>query len=293
MGLDYEIWDVFADRPLEGNPLALVWDADALSTDAMQALAKEFNLAETVFILTPTKADCAARLRIFTPAYEMPYAGHPTVGASVALGARRGLGDAFQLQLNAGVFDITHRDGAPARAAFVNPNLPLETGRAPTPEAVARAVSLPADAIEAGAHGPRRIGAGVDFVYAKAALADVRRAALDTGAFEALALGDAVGLLLYADGEATTYHVRMFAPGAGVPEDPATGSAAAALPGQIALAGGLGDGAHVWSLAQGVEMGRPSRIDVAIDASGGAPKKISVGGAAVRVIAGRIEADFS
>ncbi|MGF1544541.1 MAG: PhzF family phenazine biosynthesis protein [Parvularculaceae bacterium] len=290
----YEIWDVFASRPFAGNPLAVVWNADDLDTVTMQALAKEFNLAETVFISAPTKPECVARLRIFTPAYEMPYAGHPTVGASIALATRRTLGRDFALELNAGVFAINARPAAaaPGFAAFVNPNLPTVTAEGPDARLIEAALGLADGAVDSGAHAPRRVGAGVDFLYAKAPLDAVRAARLDTAAFAALGLGETVGVLLYADGgdaKDATFHVRMFAPGAGVPEDPATGSASAALPGQIAAAGALADGTHRWIVEQGVEIGRPSRIELDIDAADGAPTRVRVGGEAVRVMTGEMD----
>ncbi|MBY0423554.1 MAG: PhzF family phenazine biosynthesis protein, partial [Parvularculaceae bacterium] len=235
---NFETLDVFTDRRFAGNPLAVVTDARGLSGAEMQTVTREFNLAETVFILPPDDPAHDARLRIFTIGYEMPFAGHPTVGAAIAIAAARRRSGALLLELKAGLFrvEVEERDGL-RRAIFANPNLPKEKGRAPDASALEAALSLPKGAAETGAHRPRRIGAGVDYVYVKAPLAAVRAARLNTSAFEALDLDGVVGVLLYAEGgdaPDADYHVRMFAPGAGVAEDPATGSAAAALPGQIA-----------------------------------------------------------
>lgn len=288
MTFDYEIWDVFTHTPFMGNPLAVVFGADALSGAAMQAITREFNLSETVFVLTPRAALHEARLRIFTPGHEMPFAGHPTVGAALALARARNLSGEIRLELNTGLFAV-ELDGKQAR--FTNPNLPAERGPAPEPEAIERALSLPTQTLSRGAHRPRRIGAGVDYVFAHASREAVRSASLDHAAFAALDLDEIVGVLLYAHGghaPDAAYHVRMFAPGAGVAEDPATGSAAAALPGQIEAAGALDEGRQIWIVEQGVEMGRPSRIEVRVDACEGHVRRVAVGGEAVRIASGQL-----
>ncbi|MBI1364678.1 MAG: PhzF family phenazine biosynthesis isomerase [Alphaproteobacteria bacterium] len=288
----FEVWDVFTDRPFAGNPLAVILDAQGLSGDDMLRIAREFNLSESTFVLPPDNPAHAARVRIFTPGYEMPFAGHPTVGTALALARRRGISDSLTLELKAGLFPVMLDTASPApRATFQNPNAPEERGAAPAAEAIEKALALPSGAVDRGAHRPRRIGAGVDYVFARAPLESVRRARLDHAAFAALGLDEIVGVLLYAEGgdsKDADFHVRMFAPGAGVSEDPATGSAAAALPGQIARAGGLADGAHQWIVEQGLELGRPSRIEVAFDMRAGRAEKVKIGGSAMRVTAGEI-----
>jgi trans-2,3-dihydro-3-hydroxyanthranilate isomerase len=152
-------------------------------------------------------------------------------------------------------------------------------------------LTLPKAAVDRAAHAPRIVGAGVNFVYAKAALDAVRRAKINSAAWEELRLHQTVGVLLYAEGgEASdaTYHVRMFAPDAGVSEDPATGSAACALPGKIALSQKLADGGHRWVIEQGFEIGRPSRIEVEFEAASGKAARVRVGGAAAPVTKGQI-----
>jgi trans-2,3-dihydro-3-hydroxyanthranilate isomerase len=288
----YEVWDVFTERRFAGNPLAVIMDARGLSLADMQTITREFNLSESTFVLPPENPSHTARIRIFTPGYEMPFAGHPTVGTAIAIAAARGLSGLLKLELNAGVFDVTVETSARLRAEFLNPNLPRENGAAPSAAAIERALSLPEGSVDVGAHRPRRVGAGVDFIYAKAPLDAVRLAKVNSAAFDAIGLEDIVGILLYAEGgEATdaTYHARMFAPGAGVWEDPATGSAAAALPGQIALSGGLHDGRRRWIIEQGFEMGRPSRIEATVDAECGQVKTVRIAGAAVRVMRGQFD----
>lgn len=290
---DFETFDVFTDRKFAGNQLAVVMDARGLSLADMQAVTREFNYAESTFVLPPEDPQNTARVRIFTPGYEMPFAGHPTVGTAIAIARARGRSGALRLELNAGVFPVmVDLGGAAPFAAFENPNLPSEKGAAPEAAAIEAALSLPVGAVDRGAERPRLIGAPTTFVYAKAPLGAVRAARLNVGAFEALRLEQTVGVLLYADGgDATdaTFHVRMFAPDAGVFEDPATGSAAASLPGQIMRAGRLADGTHRWVIEQGAEIGRPSRIETIVTAAGGAVTAVRVGGNAVAVMKGQID----
>jgi trans-2,3-dihydro-3-hydroxyanthranilate isomerase len=289
---DFETWDVFTDTRFAGNPLAVVMDARGLTGEQMQAITREFNLAETSFVLPPENSANTARVRIFTPGYEIPFAGHPTVGTSIAIARARKLSGGLRIELNTGLFPVAlDMDGPAPFAQFENPNLPADHGPAPAPDLIEAALSLTKGAADRGAHRPRRIGAGVDFVYVKAPIEEVRRARLDSAAWEKLALEQIVGVLLYAEGgEAhdATYHVRMFAPDAGVFEDPATGGAASALPGQIALSQSLADGAHRWIVEQGFEMGRPSRIHVEFGSTGGKVGKVRIGGAAVPVSQGQI-----
>ncbi len=288
----FETWDVFTDRRFAGNPLAVVMDTEGLDTDDMQRLAREFNLSESTFVLPPEDTVNTARVRIFTPAYELPFAGHPTVGTAIAIARSRKLAGVLRLELAAGIFPVTvETDGEAAYAQFENPNLPAEHGPAPAAELIEAALSLPRGAVDRAEHRPRRIGAGVDFIFARAPIDAVRRARIDSAAWARLELDRVVGVLLYAEGGDSAdaaYHARMFAPDAGVSEDPATGSAAAAFPGQIARSQKLADGDHRWIVEQGFEMGRPSRIEVEVEAQGGAVTAVRIGGRAVPVASGQI-----
>jgi len=289
---EFETYDVFTDQRFAGNPLAVVMDARGLSDEEMQTITREFNLAETSFVLPPEDASNAARVRIFTPGYEMPFAGHPTVGTAIAIARSRGLSGEIKLELNIGVFPViveTQSDGG--FAEFQNPNLPQENGSPPAVEAIEAALSLPAGSIDIGAHKPRRIGAGVDFIYGKAPIDVVRSARVNSAAWDALKLEQIVGVYLYAEGgedKDAAYHARMFAPDAGIIEDPATGSAAAALPGQIALSENLSDGDHHWVIEQGFEMGRPSQINARVMIANGAVNAVHIGGHVVAVQKGQI-----
>lgn len=288
----FETWDVFTDRRFAGNPLAIVMDAQGLSGEEMQAIAREFNLSETSFVLAPEEPGHTARVRIFTPGYEMPFAGHPTVGTAIAVAEARGIEGEVLFELNAGLFPVrVERKGDAISAEFRNPNAPAEHGAAPSAAQIEAALSLPSGSVDRDEHRPRRVGAGVDYIYARAPLSVVQKAKLDSAAWEKLSLDEIVGVLLYAEGGETAvadYHVRMFAPGAGVAEDPATGSAASALPGQVALSERLADDAYSWRVEQGFEMGRPSIIRVSFDVVNGAASTVRVGGGAVKMSSGEI-----
>jgi trans-2,3-dihydro-3-hydroxyanthranilate isomerase len=289
----YETFDVFSDRKFAGNQLAVILDARGLSLGDMQTITREFNYAESTFVLPPEDPRNAARVRIFTQGYEMAFAGHPTVGTAIAIARARKLSDELRLELSAGVFPVrVDLDGPAPFAEFLNPNIPSERGPAPDAAAIEAALSLPQGSVDRGAHRPRLIGAPTTFVFAKAPLDAVCKARLNSSAFEALRLQQTVGVLIYADGgeaDDASYHVRMFAPDAGVNEDPATGSAAASLPGQIARSRKLADGTHRWVIEQGFEIGRPSRIVTKVEMSDGVVKSVRVGGNAVPVMKGQLD----
>jgi len=289
---EFETWDVFTDTRFTGNPLALLFDADRLEPSRMLAVTREFDYSETVFIQSPTAAGHDARLRIFTPAGELPFAGHPTVGAACALAQRRGRTGAMRLELGAGSFSVEiHRQDSIWSAQFANPNLPRISGPGPDAAALAAAVGLDPDCIEGGSSAPCRAWAGIDFILARASNPALAAAKLNVAAFEALALDQACGLLLYAiesEGREHRIRARMFAPHIGVPEDPATGSAAAALPAHLLLQDALIDGAHRIEVLQGQAMGRPSRIEVRVELASGRFVSLSVAGQAVPVMRGTI-----
>ncbi|MCA1777895.1 MAG: PhzF family phenazine biosynthesis protein [Xanthomonadaceae bacterium] len=294
--LEFETWDVFTDQRFAGNPLAVVFDADRLSAASLLAITREFNYSESVFVLQSDVPGCHARIRIFTPAGELPFAGHPTVGAACAIARRDSIDQSMRLELDAGIFPIrlgprpTSKHAA-RLAEFENPNLPRLTGTGPVAGQVEAALSLPAGSVATGAGSPARASAGIEFIYARASLEHVRRASLEPGAWNALEIGDACGLLLYAEGGDSAeshFHARMFGPHIGVPEDPATGSAAAALPAHVLTAAALPDGPHQWLVEQGFEMGRPSQIRVAFELRAGEFQALRVSGQAVPVLRGTL-----
>jgi trans-2,3-dihydro-3-hydroxyanthranilate isomerase len=283
--------DVFTDRRFAGNPLAVVLDAEALDAAAMQAIAREFNHPETVFVFAPADPAHRARVRIFTPARELPFAGHPTVGTAVLLGARDGGGRDLVLEEGIGAvrctLESTSDGGGSAR--FAIPQLPTEVGAPADDAAIAAALSLAPSDIGEGR--PARWSAGLPFTFVPlVSLSAMARCRLDLAKFDA-AFG--AGWAAYAFCNETAepghhFHARMFAPGMGVPEDPATGSAAAAFAGVLARR--LRDGTHALVIEQGYEMGRPSLIRLTAEVAAGRLVSASIGGNAVIVTEGAIEA---
>ena len=283
--------DVFTDRPLSGNPLAVVHDAEGLDAARMQAVAREFNLSETVFLLEPRDPVNSARIRIFTPARELPFAGHPTVGTAVLLAetrapeitARQDL--ALVIEEEIGLVHCTARrvKGRPY-ANFVLPRLPETCGTPPAEADLAAALSLDARDIGFDRHRPLLLTAGVPFTTVPLATPEaVDRARPDLGRWP-----PDLKAYCYARTE-TGFHARMFGAGLGIAEDPATGSAAAALAGAVMGCDAPGDGEHVIEIRQGVAMGRPSLIVLGLEVEGGRLAAATIGGGAVVVSEGTID----
>ncbi|WP_214404516.1 PhzF family phenazine biosynthesis protein [Pseudonocardia lacus] len=290
-GLRYEIVDVFTDRVYAGNPLAVVHGGTDLSTAQMQAVAKEFNLSETTFVLPPTTPDADYRLRIFTPGSELPFAGHPSVGSAWALAAagliRTG---AVVQECGAGLLPVR----VDAEGARVNGGAP-QVGRALDGAAFAAAVGLTIDDLDP-AVPPGAAAAGVRYAFVPVRPDAVARCEVDpAGLRRALAAADLGGSpgvhVVSFDRERSHAHARMFAPEVGVVEDPATGSAAVALAVFLVDRGLLpADGGSAFTVEQGIEMGRPSRMDVTVRAEAGAAVETSVGGRAALVARGELVA---
>lgn len=291
--------DVFATRALEGNPLAVVLDAEGLDTAAMQAIAREFNLSETVFVLPPRDPVNSARIRIFTPARELPFAGHPTVGTIVLLAALRApeivarQDLALVIEEEIGLLRcIARRTGGVARGSFTLPRLPEPAGDPPAPELLAAALDLAVADIGFDAHVPSVFSAGVPFTFVPVRnLAAAAQAWPDASAWDRDP-GKLGSLFVYtreATREGVQYHARMFAPEMGITEDPATGSAVAAFAGVLMRHEAMGDGDHTIVIEQGVEMERPSLITLGLDIEAGRLVSASIGGAAVVVTQGTLE----
>ncbi|MGF3022303.1 PhzF family phenazine biosynthesis protein [Methylobacterium aquaticum] len=291
----YAILDVFTDTALAGNPLAVVLDAEGLDEAAMQAIAREFNLSETVFVLPPAEDRHRARLRIFTPTQELAFAGHPTVGTAVllALGDRRAeIADAvaFGLEEQVGVVPcvVETADGR-GRARFRLPRLPESWGEEPDATALAAALNLSPSEIGYARHRPSRYSAGTRFhlvpVQGLDALARARTSA--EAMVQALGPGSKAFLYTGETGDpAHSFRARMFAPAAGIAEDPATGGAVAAFAGALMQFEPLGSGTHDLVIAQGIEMGRPSEIALQLTIEDGALRAAEIGGSAVLVSEG-------
>lgn len=299
----YVIYDVFTNRRLAGNPLAVVFDADGLDGPAMQAIAAEFNLSETVFVTPPADPAHAAAIRIFTPRLELPFAGHPTVGTAIALHEGNGAaGDAAILVLEEKVGPVrcavTRESGETAFAEFDLPRLPARIELTAEAELVAAALGLAPRDIGFENHRPSVWTAGVPYVTVPVSGLDAAgRAAMDPRLWLDVAPREG-GILASAyvycrdtvDPRAA-FHARMFAPHDGIIEDPATGSAAAAFAGAITLFDRPANGLGRYWIEQGIEMGRPSAIRLEIDIEHGRMTAGRIGGEAVRVASGSIMTD--
>lgn len=294
--LDYHILDVFTDRPFAGNPLAVVLHADALSDAQMLRIAREFNLSETIFVCRPDDPAHAARVRIFFPTAEIPFAGHPTIGCAILLaGLAQPAGDfdtVLTLEEVAGLVPVrVQRRGGQATAELTAPVIPhVHSGRV-TAALVPQALGLAPREVGFAAHRPALWAGGPAFLYVPVADAAALAAArpCEPAWSQLMAEGGVDAAFLYAPGlDVADYRCRMFSPGAGIPEDPATGSAAAILAAQLLAAGALAEGTTRLTLVQGVEMGRPSRIGLAVDCAQGRVGAVRVSGSAVAVAQGRI-----
>ena len=290
--------DVFTDAPLAGNPLAVVLDSEGLDDARMQKIAREFNLAETVFVFEPTNPVNTASLRIFTPGRELPFAGHPTVGTAVLIAHLRAREllktEDIRIVLEEKVGEVIciarHRQGQAMAAYFNLPRLPDRLGEAPSKAALASDLGLDVDDIGFDAHEPSLIGAGTAnlFVPLKSL------AAMAKAKPERKAWGESGGPCLYlytreVMHKGSAFHARMFAAGWGLYEDPATGSAAAAFAGVLMAYEKPADGEHVLTIEQGVEMGRPSFIALGLHVENGALRGATIGGSAVIVSEGTID----
>ncbi len=302
MALKLHTLDVFTERRFGGNPLAVVHDADALDGKQMQTIARELNLSETVFLLKPANAAHSAKARIFTPGRELPFAGHPTVGTAILLAELRaplanGQRDAI-IVLEQGIgtvrVGVRLRAGQVPFAEFDAPKLPEMTGTLAARDRLADALGLLPREIGFENHTALRVAAGNKFAFVPVtsleAIARARiNAALWPGTFPQSEID---GVYLYTRQclhTGSAFHARMFAPQLGVPEDPATGSAAVGLAGVVNEFDGLPDGPHKRVIEQGHEMGRPSSIALTVIVEGGKLATVRIGGHAVRVVEGQLE----
>jgi trans-2,3-dihydro-3-hydroxyanthranilate isomerase len=290
---------VFTRRRLAGNPLAVVLDAAALDGGAMQAIAGEFNLSETVFVLPPVDPAHRARVRIFTPTIELPFAGHPTVGTAVALGRLDGGATARDIVLEEGIGPVRclvqPHDAESGFARFALARLPAETGPAAAPGKIAAALGIGVDDIGFDGFVPARWSAGVPFTMVPLRSLDaVGRCRPDSASWAAAFGGEAPPAAFMFCRQTVEsgpgFHARMFFGSAGSREDPATGSAAAALAGAIAKVAPPSDGEHEFNIEQGCEMGRPSLIRLLLTMRGGALADATIGGDAIVVAEGTIKA---
>lgn len=295
----YAILDVFTERPFAGNPLAVVTDGVGLDDAQMQAIAREFNLSETVFVVPPDNTRHSARLRIFSPLQELPFAGHPTIGTAVLLALDdAGAHEAVLIleekigPVRCGVF--LKGDGL-ARAIFDLPSEVVALASDLDREAVASALGLLPGEIGFENHEPTAYSAGVAFALVPTRdLEVVARSQINLAGWADAFASEAASAFVYCretEENGHHFHARMFAPGLGIREDPATGSAVAALAGAIMRFDEPSPGSHYFVIEQGYEMGRPSLIDLELDVAGGHIEGARIGGDAVVVARGSLEVD--
>jgi trans-2,3-dihydro-3-hydroxyanthranilate isomerase len=293
--LPFATCDVFTDRAFAGNPLAIVEDAGALSTAQMQTIAREFNLSETIFVMEPRDPAHSARVRIFFPTAEIPFAGHPTIGCAIHLALKTAPVGDFQctitLEEEAGLVPVTvTRQNGNLSAELTAPVLPFAT-EAPLPGAglLAGMLGLAQSDIGFGTHGPGVFEGGPAFLYVpvktRSALAMAQPLEPQWSRVMALTAVDSAYLYTLSDHGISA---RMFSPAAGIPEDPATGSASAILAAQLLASGALAEGTTTIDLLQGEDMGRPSQITLRVEVENAALKAVHVAGSAVAISRGSL-----
>ncbi len=295
MRLPYVTLDVFTDRRFGGNQLAVLPDARGLTTEQMQAITREFNFSESTFVLPPTDPQNDAQVRIFMPGREVPFAGHPNVGTAYALamiGHVQGkpVGDILRFEEQAGLVQMAiNRDGSghPQSTELTAP-ASLAVGQ-PKPVAhVCAATGLAPDAVLQAHHTAQTVSVGLPFTIVELASLDALAAVKpDLAAFDRHFAGEeGDALYLYVRTGDACVQARMLAPLHGVVEDPATGSAAAALTGYLAHIAAADAGTFPLTIAQGLEMGRPSIIQGVAEKSKGIVHAVRVGGPSVAVMEG-------
>ena len=287
--------DVFTRQAYAGNPLAVVLGAEALSVAQMQRIAREFNLSETIFVQPPVHPAHTARVRIFFPTAEIPFAGHPTIGCAILLATEQQPEGDFTADLvleeEAGLVPVrVVRTGDVVEAEFTAPLLPRAASGTAAPDLIARALDLAPDDLGFGGHVPGLWQAGPGFLYVPVKSRETLARARPIEPFWS-DLMDRAGVdsaYLYTPGADCDFQARMFSPTAGIPEDPATGSATAILAAQLRAARALRPGRQSFHLRQGVEMGRPSDLWLTVDYSAEGISAVHIRGAAVMISEGTL-----
>jgi len=299
MQLNFVTVDVFTDRRFGGNPLAVVLDGRGLATQQMQSIAAEFNLAETTFVLPPKDPAHTAEIRIFTPRAELPFAGHPNIGTAFVL-ARPGsdiarvVSDPIVFEEKAGLVKLELiRDGTLVVGARLTAPQPLERSDDIALDVVAAACSIGVGDIETANHRPCIASCRNPLVFAELKTRSALAAAQPRSEVfsEHLRADRVTGILLYAfeQQRGVDIQARMFAPLYGIPEDPATGSANAALAGLLASLRSETDLTLQLRIAQGVDMGRPSVLEAAAEKRNGRITEMRIGGRCVAMMRGSLE----
>ncbi len=291
--------DVFTTRQFGGNQLAVFPNAAGLDPELMPRIAREFNFSETTFVLPPADPRHTRRVRIFTPGGELPFAGHPTVGTAFVLatiGDIKLTGSETRIIFEEGVGPvpvmIRSENGKPGFAQLTVAKLPEVGPPPPSTHDLARMLGLDADDIlDGGTVAPEAVSCGVPFLFVPVSdRITLGRARVRLDDFEKVMRGYwAPEVFVFCDEPelpGSHYRARMFAPGLGVPEDPATGGACAAFGGYLGSRDKRQDATLRWVVEQGFEMGRPSLLEVEVDKKGGAITSVRVGGNSVLVSRG-------
>ncbi len=293
VSLAYFTTDVFTKRAFGGNPLAVVIDEHGLAPEVMQRVAAEFNYSETIFLSKPSLPENTARARIFTPRSELPFAGHPNIGAAFIAGRMgmlfgRKIGEAVSFEEGAGLVEIKilrDQDIVTGARLTAPQGLTIKAEADPATIAECAGVSIadiqPVTVIAS-------VGARFIFAELRSDQALVRARVNHDAFIRHLSAEDATGITLYVR-RANNLHVRMFAPLDGITEDPATGSAGAALAALLASRDPRPDGLFEFVIAQGAEIGRPSQLYADAEKTHGAVTKVQIGGSCVAMMSGRIE----
>ena len=292
--------DVFTNQPMHGNPLAVILDSQGLDSTKMQSIAREFNLSETVFICSPSNPINTAKIRIFTPTKELPFAGHPTIGTAILLATldapdlicgKGGVTIALEQKISVIHVNVTKHEALGYRAVFEIPLLSQRTETEFDTQPIATALGLETDQIGFKSHTPSKWSAGVPFIMVPIKnLAAIQFIKITDSSAWSKAFG-ATPVFTYTDetcDPANHVHARMFSPAMGMVEDPATGSAAAAFSGVAVAFEQPANGSHQLVIEQGYEMGRPSQIAVDIDVFNGAATHVRIGGSAVIISEGKL-----
>jgi len=314
--LTFNTVDVFTSRPFSGNSLAIVQQADALTNSQMQSIAREFNLPETIFIQSPADTGNTAKVRIFTPVDEIPFAGHPTIGCAIFLAEqlqdngklgntsaikdnRANYTTEIKLEEVAGLVPVlVERKQGQLRARLSAPVIPCAATKTDqhspiTFDAVtaAKAIGVAVSTIGTGGATPMAHTGGPTFLFVP--LNDIQvlsqTQVVEPISSELSHAYGAVGIYVYYLDETTReIDARMFAPSMGIPEDPATGSATALLASQLHLSGQLVDGGNPFTIRQGYDMGRPSDLMLNVDVANGEIQSVQVSGSSVNISSGQV-----
>ncbi|KAB7616345.1 PhzF family phenazine biosynthesis protein [Amylibacter sp. SFDW26] len=285
---DYLVYDVFTKDVFGGNQLAIIPDATGLAEKHLQKIAAEFNFSETTFVYPAENSNHTAKVRIFDPKNELPFAGHPTIGTAVALSDLGGH-DKMILELGVGPIPCKVQKGVPSSAAFTS-TIPLERFGIIPVDMIAACLSLPSTAIVTETHMPEMASVGLPFAMIELdSLESLAKATVKTDVYANANASHGTNIDTFATyayvKTDTGFQARMFAPLSNIPEDPATGSAAAALGTYLTALSGK---ALNTTIMQGVEMGRPSAINISTTIESGVPTSVTVQGYAVKVMQGQL-----